>query len=108
MTGAVIAVDGTVAYRAVTFADCQELCGGYVQLINIHPGVWAYVNEDGIGSDLPRNPLATKLCRVFGPNVLMDRLGIRGVMVVVGPNGTHDLTDRARGVIDKLAAEGAS
>lgn len=111
MRVAVLTPDDKVRYEELDFAGCQKAVagptqpeGGYVELINLAPGVWAYVNEDGIALGLPRNELATRFCRRLGPNISMAD-HIKGVMIVTGQRGTHSVSAKVEELLAGLLPE---
>lgn len=106
MRVAVIAVDGTFEYKELDFAGCQRAVGGYVQLVRLAAGVWAYVNEDGIGLGLPVNRTATGLVVALGSGLLLDE-GIRGPMVVLGRNGAAGITASGKAAVEAACSSAA-
>lgn len=103
----VIHPDGTVEDWEFDFNDhFQELqakVGGTVEMVYLAPGVCGYVNEDGIALDLPRNDVATAVCRNLGPNIMPADF-IKGVMVLGGRPG-HKLAVRGTAALEKALEE---
>lgn len=104
MKVAIIKPDRTITETTLDFEGCQKAVGGYVELLNLAPGVCAYVNEDGIAMNLPENELATLFCRRLGPNISVVDY-IKGVMVVTGASGNRGVTAKTVKMIKKLATE---
>lgn len=99
----VIEADGTMAVTTVNdLADLQQAVGGYIEGIYLgDTGQFAYVNEDGIALDLPRNSVATDLCYAHRVGLLPGDY-IKGTMVIVGP---ADADGNDTDVSDDLIAE---
>ncbi len=106
----VIKPDGTVEPKMLTFPKIQEECKGpeqdygFVQLLRLAPSVWAFVNEDGIALELPRNEKATAFCRRLGENIRINDF-IKGTMVVTGPNGNSNVNQKALDVLNEMEHE---
>ncbi len=98
---AVVAPDGTVTEQELNFEGFQKAVGGYVQLLNLAPGIWVYVNEDGMTLGLPPNEKATAFCHHLGPNISIDDY-IKGPMVVCGANGNRPVTAVALELLSKI------
>lgn len=96
--------DRRVEEATLDFEGCQKAVGGFVELVHLAPGVTAFVNEDGIAMQLPRNDLATLFCHRLGPNIQVDDY-IKGTMVVLGTGGTQNVREKTVEMIKKLAAE---
>lgn len=102
----VLKADGTVEETELNFAGCQKAVGGFVALLKLAKGVWAYVNDDGISLGLPANELATAFCRRLGPNIAVDDY-IKGDMVVAGMRGIHNVPARAITLARELGGKAA-
>lgn len=91
MRCAIVYVDGRIAGNChLTFKECQETVGGFVQLLRLSKDCYVYVNEDGLNLNLPPNELATRFVRLYDRQVLIADQ-IRGPMVLVGRAGEGDL-----------------
>lgn len=89
MRAAILTPDHQLLFKELTFEDCQKTVGGYVESLQLADGVYAYVNEDGIAMNLPRNEVATALCRQLGPNIRIDDY-IKGNMIVFCGNDSSE------------------
>lgn len=101
---AVVKADGSVEEKKLDFEGCRQTVGGDVEPLRLAPGVWAYVNENGIAEGLPRNELATRFCRGLGDNIAIHDF-IKGTMVVTGTNGDRPVTAKALTLLLGLAAK---
>jgi hypothetical protein len=76
----IVRPDGTMLHRLIhpTLEALQALVGGWIELIFVTHGVYAYVNEEGKLLDLPANHQATYLAGLEGVDL------ISGTVVFVG------------------------
>lgn len=65
----------------MTLEELQKTVGGYIELVScILASRSLIVNEEGIGLDLPTNPVASRL---VSPDILLADGGLRGVVLLV-------------------------
>lgn len=103
----IIKPDGTVEPQMLTFEQIQKECKGptqdsaHIQLVKLAPSVWAFVNEDGIALELPRNEKATAFCRRLGENISINDF-IKGTMVVTGTGGNRNVAQKTLDVLNEM------
>lgn len=76
----IVRPDGTTLHRLIhpTLEALQALVGGWIELVFVTHGVYAYVNEEGKIDGFPANPKATRLAGREGVDLLV------GTVVFVG------------------------
>lgn len=103
MKALVIHVDGSVTREdPKTLEDLQALVSGDIEAIRFTSEMTAYVNENGISLNLPRNQRATAMCVDYCVGVHPDDF-IKGAMVLVGATDAEgNDTDVPQYFVDKL------
>lgn len=96
----------TIQEISPTLENLQSIVGGYIELIPFGPMANAYINEDGIALNLPRNQLATMLAEHFlnkMGRILLRGDYIKGTMIVVGLSDDEgNNTDVPSDVVDEV------
>lgn len=97
----IIYPSGNVERENLSFEQCQDRLGGFIQLVGLGDGISIYVNEDGKATGMEDNMPATYFCHMVGPNIgVWDH--IVGPAVVVGSPGDRDMPAKAEKLLDVL------